>query len=751
MSRIPSGVDCLSFAQRTARLLALCAVLSSLLPVAFGRQDAPADRVCKLCHAGVATTFGAKEARAHGRVACVDCHTTLAKFDATEGEHATPLAKADCTACHADVGRQHAGSVHAAKEIACAQCHAPHAIGLAAPGEAGTAACSGCHAAAAAEWGKSVHAHDPGNSKSAAACVDCHGVHDVLARSDLRSRVHPLHVPDTCEACHHPEPSPEHPAPAGEKVRQYESSVHGRALRRDGLVVSATCVSCHGAHDVIDPHDERAKTARSAIPSTCGACHAGILATYLGGVHGAGFEAGEADVPVCTDCHTEHAVSDPAMEGASVSKALVAETCARCHADDDIGKRYGFASSVRRSWGSSYHGIATAFGDRKTANCASCHGFHDILPSSDPRSPVHAANLEATCGGCHPGATEAFARVPVHSVIGRAENPVPWWTQRIYAILVFGMMGAFVLFILADLFGRLRMRLRLGPPETAHVDRSTWPDEDHLVVPGEKFERMGRHARLQHGVLIASFSLLVLTGLPVFLHDIAWMRSVIDLQGGYHLRSQLHRAAAIGLVGLSLWHCVVVALSPGARRWFATMIIRPRDLAEFAQDIAFDLGIFGWMGRSKRLAPIVSKHEWLRFDRRPALGRYGFVEKLEYGAVLWGNFVMIATGTILWRPDWFLGWTPAWTFDVCRVVHGFEATLAFLAIIVWHMYHVHLRPGVFPMSRVWLDGKISRAELRHHHPREYLALLERRRRERGAPGGVEVKESAGQPAERNHD
>jgi cytochrome b subunit of formate dehydrogenase len=88
---------------------------------------------------------------------------------------------------------------------------------------------------------------------------------------------------------------------------------------------------------------------------------------------------------------------------------------------------------------------------------------------------------------------------------------------------------------------------------------------------------------------------------------------------------------------------------------------------------------------------------------------------------------MIVTGAILWRPEWFLDWTPTWTFEVCRVVHGFEATLAFLAIIIWHMYHVHLRPGVFPMSRVWLDGKITRGELRHHHPREYLDILERRR------------------------
>jgi hypothetical protein len=211
------------------------------------------------------------------------------------------------------------------------------------------------------------------------------------------------------------------------------------------------------------------------------------------------------------------------------------------------------------------------------------------------------------------------------------------------------------------------------------------------------------------------------------------MRSLIDLEGGFALRSRLHRLAALVLIGLSLWHVVVMALSPAARRWFGLMLLRPRDAADFVQDLGFSLGIFGWVARAPRLAPFVRRLPWLRFDRRPRTGRYGLVEKLEYGAVLWGNLVMIATGLILWRPDWFLAWTPAWTFEVCRIVHGFEATLAFLAIVIWHMYHVHLRPGVFPMSRVWLDGRISRAELRHHHPAEYLELLERRRAERGSP------------------
>jgi cytochrome b subunit of formate dehydrogenase len=156
----------------------------------------------------------------------------------------------------------------------------------------------------------------------------------------------------------------------------------------------------------------------------------------------------------------------------------------------------------------------------------------------------------------------------------------------------------------------------------------------------------------------------------------------------------------------------------------------------------FNLGFPARLLRWRRFAALAERHPWLRFDRRPCVGRYGLVEKLEYGAVVWGNFVMILTGAILWRPDWFLDWMPAWTFEVCRIVHGFEATLAFLAIIIWHMYHVHLRPGVFPMSRVFLNGRVTRAELRHHHPEEYLRILAERRAGSAQPERRD--------AERNH-
>lgn len=682
---------------------------------------------CSLCHSGQ-HAGSLPESRD-----CSTCHAFHWSV-AADGASAPAREVPACTKCHVEAEQHLAGSVHESMKESCTQCHARSAQSASKCAEHAVRGvdCAQCHAKAQDSWLKSPHSADPGTGASAARCVDCHGAHDARRASDPASRTYPLNLPDTCEACHRVDPSPEHPAPGGAKVQQYESSVHGRALRVDGLIVSATCASCHGGHDIRRPDAPDAPTSRSNIPHTCGACHFGILENYLEGVHGKAFVSGSAEVPVCNDCHREHAIKDPTNPASSVSTAVVAETCARCHGDDDFARRHGLKAGVRATWGSSYHGIASSLGAEGAANCASCHGFHDIFPSSDPRSTIHAANLDKTCGSCHSQAGAAFAKVPVHSQIDAESNPVPYWVKTIYTGLVIVVIGAFVLFILFDLFARLRLRMRWGPPETHHIDPREWPDEDRLVDPGEKFRRMGRHGRLQHAILVSSFMLLVVTGVPVFLHDMGFMRSIIDLEGGFALRSQLHRVGAIGLIGLSLWHILVMLVSTPARRWLMQMMFRPRDVLDFAQEMLFDVGIMSWLSKRKLFAPLFARYPWLKCERRPLMGRYGLVEKLEYGAVVWGNFVMIVTGAILWRPGWFLDWTPSWTFEVCRVVHGFEATLAFLAIIIWHMYHVHLRPGVFPMSRVWLDGLISREELRHHHPGEYLAILERRRKERNA-------------------
>jgi cytochrome b subunit of formate dehydrogenase len=112
---------------------------------------------------------------------------------------------------------------------------------------------------------------------------------------------------------------------------------------------------------------------------------------------------------------------------------------------------------------------------------------------------------------------------------------------------------------------------------------------------------------------------------------------------------------------------------------------------------------------------------------KPKFGKFNFIEKFEYWALVWGVFVMAVTGILLWFQEAALALFPIWVLDIVRIAHGFEAILAFLAIIIWHMYNVHLNPEVFPMSKVWITGKISKEDLKDHHPVEYDAILQERR------------------------
>lgn len=82
----------------------------------------------------------------------------------------------------------------------------------------------------------------------------------------------------------------------------------------------------------------------------------------------------------------------------------------------------------------------------------------------------------------------------------------------------------------------------------------------------------------------------------------------------------------------------------------------------------------------------------------------------------------------MWNMELSLRLFPLWVHDIFIVLHGYEAMLAFLSVIIWHMYNVHLNPEVFPMSKTWLNGKITGKELRHLHPLEYQKILEKRKK-----------------------
>jgi cytochrome b subunit of formate dehydrogenase len=92
---------------------------------------------------------------------------------------------------------------------------------------------------------------------------------------------------------------------------------------------------------------------------------------------------------------------------------------------------------------------------------------------------------------------------------------------------------------------------------------------------------------------------------------------------------------------------------------------------------------------------------------RPLFGHFSYAEKVEYWAFMWGTAVMAVSGLLLWFNSWTLRHFPTWIADAATAVHYYEAILASLSILVWHLYMVVFDPDVYPMDRAWLTGKTS--------------------------------------------
>jgi hypothetical protein len=151
--------------------------------------------------------------------------------------------------------------------------------------------------------------------------------------------------------------------------------------------------------------DSASSIHRSNVSSTCGSCHTEIAEQFDHSIHGLAVVAGVLDSPVCTDCHGEHRILAVGAEGSPVSATNIPiRVCGPCHSDLRLGEKYGLPADQVPSYEESFHGLAARGGVQQVANCASCHGVHYILPSSDPDSYIHPDNLASTCGKCHAGA-----------------------------------------------------------------------------------------------------------------------------------------------------------------------------------------------------------------------------------------------------------------------------------------------------------------------------------------------------------
>jgi hypothetical protein len=367
------------------------------------------------------------------------CTAVLLMFIASAGVRAAGV---DCISCHSEKAALK-DSVHGS--LSCTGCHSsiqsfPH------PEKQTPVNCASCHSDSATTLGQSVHAAAGGPT-----CLSCHGdAHFILSAKDPKSATYPANLPHTCGACHGNAQMAKRVG-LQEVYSLYMDSIHGFALTQDGLLVAANCASCHGSHGILSKKDPKSKTNHANIPATCGACHAGPLKAFSSGIHGQLLQAGSEDGPVCTDCHTAHEIAK--VESAEWQMKTTA-TCGACHKDE-------FAT-----YHDTFHAQVSALGYRQTARCWDCHGFHDILPASDPKSTIAPANLTTTCGKCHAGASTSFVKYDPHADSHDSKHyPALHYSAVFMNLLLASVLGFFALHTILW-FVRSRFGPGAGPNES---------------------------------------------------------------------------------------------------------------------------------------------------------------------------------------------------------------------------------------------------------------------------------------------
>jgi cytochrome b subunit of formate dehydrogenase len=561
-------------------------------------------------------------------------------------------------------------SVHFEMGIECLSCHTGPE-GSAHEGADPWASCGECHPDAVEEFKTSIHHEVAGTPEVPRfTCGDCHGsMHDLLVDTNEASPMHPRNIADTCGSCHS---NPELARRGGIRVVQpiaaYKASVHSRAVQRGEH--AATCSDCHTSHATKKAAHPESTVNHQNVPAMCGTCHEEITKQYLDSVHGVAAMAGRRASPVCTDCHGEHRIIEPERADSPVYATNVPKmTCGRCHGDLRLTETLGFSDGPVASFDDSFHGLALRGGVSSVANCASCHGVHDILPSSDPRSHVSKENIASTCGSCHPGAGTRFEIGTVHMLPGDKEtaHPVVYWTRVLYLWLIWLTIGGMLLHNFLDL-----RRKALSP-----LPRMILPVE-------ERRERLLLGFRIAHAALAISFIVLVISGFALKYPEAAWVKWLFGWEGKEMWRAWIHRVAAVVMLAAFGFHAIHLIVNRRARRCIMAMRPSIHDVHEFRDKVKWYFG---------------------KLDVMPKSPPVSYVEKAEYLALVWGTVVMAVTGFMLWFSDWSLVYFPKWVSDLATVIHFYEAVLATLAILVWHFYFVFLDPLVYPMDSAWLTGR----------------------------------------------
>lgn len=502
------------------------------------------------------------------------------------------------------------------------------------------------------------------------------------------------------------------------------------------------CQDCHPA-TTSAPHTPAMLKQKAA----CGNCHEEVRKPFSKGAHShPDLVAG--DHPTCIYCHGKgdaHAVRPPAAWTRKDKVAL----CSHCHANADRMRRYKADPDAVVSYEESFHGKALLrFGNEKVAICTDCHGVHGMLSPVNPAATTHRNHAAHTCGqaGCHAGARINFAMSGAnHLRLKMKEFPLLQGELWFFRLLIVGVIGVMLFIITLDLrkqvFGRkgvpgqvrvmgslicfsfVNMETALGVA-TVRIHLALWmwtvafvallaallvyffTHRNLIQQPREQpmYIRWSPIMRVQHILLMISFTLLACTGLPLRFANVPGVSSFLLIFGGLARARVLHRGAGVLLLGVFLWHILWLLYrwhksGYTLRSW--TMVPTWKDLSDVAGNIRYYLG---------------------RQPEEPRYDRYQFRSKMDYWAEWWGIPLIAMTGMILWFPISFGNRLPEAAISFALIAHSYEATLAFLAIITWHLYNVQYNPRTFPMNPVWIRGSLTRTEMAHEHPLELERL-----------------------------
>lgn len=412
-----------------------------------GSSNAPVCTDCHGSHKIYASKFDIQTQ------ACLKCHLDEKKFPGEEKGSAKYVAQYKTSIHGMLTGKDNK------QAAACVDCHGNHELDDPKnPGSSTMKAnlietCGKCHADQVAKFKNSAHgkAFLNENNKDAPSCTKCHGEHNInsVVSTEKFSK---LNTTDMCLSCHKGGKLTKDVKNNSDSLAaNYHLSVHYAALK-DGNNNSAACSDCHGAHEMKPSSDPTSKTNKKNIANTCGTtdCHQKQAGQYTGSIHQTAVNKDSKDAPTCINCHGNHQVAkrDKNIDKNIASKSVV-KLCSDCHASSGIIQRNEL-KDVTKTFNESFHGLAVRGGSGEAANCESCHGYHNVRGPEDSLSTVFKANLTKTCGQCHKMADKTLLETKIHIVNPEVESPWLFWITNFYIVLIVGTIGAMTLHNILD-------------------------------------------------------------------------------------------------------------------------------------------------------------------------------------------------------------------------------------------------------------------------------------------------------------